>query len=168
MATKNETLSVKEAAAYLGKDAQYVRQLLNKGTLAGTKGTAAGTDIPQWRITRAACDEYQAKAAARGSGGATNAAGKAYKLRVPADKLQEVTELLAARGITLESAYASNYEYQKKRKARLRAEKLAAQGIVEGEQGPAAGLDEESQAELDGLLEDEGDEDELVEDEDEG
>jgi len=159
----NQTFNVKEAAAYMGKDPQYVRQLLHKGTLEGIKGTAAGTDIPQWKISQQACDAYAAKSASRRT--SQQGAGKAYKIRIKAEDYAEVKSLLEARGIELHGAYEANYEYQKARKAKLKAEKAAAQAA--GGNGAAVDTsgdeDEEVDDELAAILEDNEDEAEEVE-----
>lgn len=140
-----QTFTVKEAAAYMDKDPQYVRQLLHKESLAGEKTVIAGTDMPQWRITQAACDAYLAKSSARQT--SQTGSGKAYKIRVKAEDFAEVKSLLESRGIEMVSAYASNYAYQKARKAKLREEKLAAAG-QNGASEPVAEIDEE----LEGIL----------------
>lgn len=123
-----EVMSLRLASLYADISEQRLRSLVREGKIKATQ-----SEQGQWMVSKGEIERYNAEKGhgGGGGGGAAKGAGKAYIIKVPADKHAEVRAALTAFGIELLPRY--NYEhqkaYQEKRRAAKRAEKLVANGV---------------------------------------
>lgn len=114
-----DSMNIREASLYLDLGEQRIRALHRAGSLPA--------DDSSGRLMFKKTDLDVVKATPRrtgGGGGRTNANGKAFVVRIPADKLQAVTAELGKHGVKLENRY--NVEAQKRAQAKQKAKKAVA------------------------------------------
>lgn len=138
-AQPDERIAIRQAAIYLDCSEQYMRaHLVRKAKIAFQKDEQG-----RWYTLKSTLDAYKAaqdvrraKATANGAKKATAepraTVGKLYVIRVKSEVNEAVREALAAFDITLDQRYNTEKmkAYQKARKEKLRAEKLAKAGVV--------------------------------------
>jgi hypothetical protein len=97
MTTDIELVSIQQAARLVGRQAQYIRQLVLKEKLIAIKSTVPGTDIPRWEIDKKSVLDYF-KGNNRRVGRRQDGRNKWVVYATPAE-LVKVKEVLAANGL---------------------------------------------------------------------
>jgi hypothetical protein len=110
-----EKFTIKQAAEYLDRTPQRVRNALKEGTLQGTKQTVEGTNIEVWTTTRAALDLYKEQHGDRGN-------IKTWVVRLTAEQVEALMPTLNELGVELEARYTYDADaakaYRERRKAK--------------------------------------------------
>lgn len=125
---KEELLTLREGAAYLGVTDQRMRTILREGRVEATKNEKG-----YWRLTTEALDDYNENKGRRLDG------GKTWTIRLSPEQHVALTDFIDANpimaGVELSERY--NYDpakakaYRQKRKAQLAAEAALAQEASE-------------------------------------